>query len=379
MLDRRAVLVATVVHAAALLYLHSREPSSPSPRPRAKEAQEAEPSERIEVTLLPVESPPEERPLAVVMKGEPRNTGRSQVDTPHANDDETRREVSEPERGPHEGSAPGEEAAPPAPGMQAEGMQAEGMQAEGTQEGPPIALVRVGADQIRTTPTPKTPLILAGDRASSSSAPDVSDAKHSVEQSLREGMREHDQKLGLGPEGPIVRALGESTSASTAPITGRAMFSVTIDDTGKIATVALESTDGDRAGWSDARERAEKLLVGSPVTLRTKGRTAMRIEVQSSFKMPTGHDPGVDVELARIQLAKGGGKKATRIAILDPIPRVTGTKICLTPSDSDAPCPVEIPAVKFEITIFRLDGDVSNLGAKPRRVVHVHLLENRAL
>ena len=45
----------------------------------------------------------------------------------------------------------------------------------------------------------------------------------------------------------------------------------------------------------------------------------MRIEIVSELKLPSGHDPGVDVSILGVPITKGDGKQATQVKILDPL------------------------------------------------------------
>ena len=49
----------------------------------------------------------------------------------------------------------------------------------------------------------------------------------------------------------------------------------------------------------------------------TAKRATMRIEIVSEMKMPSGHDPGVDVSNLGVPITKGDGRQATQVRLLD--------------------------------------------------------------
>ena len=199
----------------------------------------------------------------------------------------------------------------------------------------------------------------------------LAEAKRAVETALREPARQRERELGLGPEGPVLQALGEATSASSAPVKGRAVFRAVADGTGRIARIEVVECDGGRPGWADAAELARRALQGKKLRMPSSATLAeMRIEVSSDWKMPSGHDPGTDVSILGIPVAKGEGKKSTRVELLDPIPKIEMVE--LAPD-------VKVPIPQINLKIVAVQGDPADIGAKPRRVVHTKLLDSKVL
>ncbi len=100
----------------------------------------------------------------------------------------------------------------------------------------------------------------------------------------------------------------------------------------------------------------------------------MHIEIVSAYKMPSGADPGTDVTLLHVPLKKGDGKKSSRIDLLDPIP-----KIVTVDPPADSTSPVKLPRTEARWTIISMQGDVSDIGARPRRIVHGRVLDEHLL
>jgi hypothetical protein len=197
------------------------------------------------------------------------------------------------------------------------------------------------------------------------------ETKRAVEQALREPARQRERELGLGPEGPVLKALGDAASAGTAPVTGRAVFLAVADATGMIIGIEVVACDGGRSGWSEAAALARAALKGKKLRLpSTAQRAEMRIEITSAWKMPSGHDPGADVSLFGLPVAKGEGKQATKISILDPIPKLHMVE--LAPD-------IKVPVVSVNVDVLSVAGDPADIGARPRRIVHARLIDSKVM
>jgi hypothetical protein len=190
---------------------------------------------------------------------------------------------------------------------------------------------------------------------------------------LRHTGWERDRSLGLGPEGPVLTALSDATSQSIAPVRGRAIFVATTNAAGEVESLELLDAEGGRPGWADARRLAVAALVGKKLRVPSSAkRVQMKIEVVSAWKLPSGQDPGTDVTLFHIPIAKGEGKDSGKVSILDPIPKVRIDYLEVGPG-------VKIPVPSIQLEIFGATTDPSNLGAKPRRIIHTHLVDSTVM
>jgi hypothetical protein len=136
----------------------------------------------------------------------------------------------------------------------------------------------------------------------------------------------HDRELGLGPEGPAIAALSEATTASIAPLQGRATFIVRTGGDGLVSAVDLLDSEGG-PGWLDAGRIAFEKLRGKKMNVpRGASGMHMHIEVLSQMKLPNGQNSPVGSRLG----------------------------------DNGMPEMI-IP-------------DVSNIGSKPRRVIHARVV-----
>jgi hypothetical protein len=177
----------------------------------------------------------------------------------------------------------------------------------------------------------------------------TNDAKRRVEGSLRFEQRERDVSLGLGPDGPVLRALRDSTYSSLAPNKGKAVFLAVVDASGSVVDVRLVSTDGNDSAWHDARERAAKALLGQKLALRGAKGAEIRVEVSSDVLLPSGSRP----DKSPVQ------------------PALKPSKIVMPENAPSGPAADTIAS--WTVATF----DLSDIGAKPRRVVHARVVETR--
>lgn len=226
----------------------------------------------------------------------------------------------------------------------------------GPTQGSAAAVATGAAGEGTGTPTPDV------DRAAA--------ASRALALSLRSAAREREHELGLGPEGPVLTALRSATSATTAPVTGRAVFVARANHDGLVTLLELLSCDGAREGWTAAATEAFRALQSKKLRIPSYAKLAeMTIAVSSGWKMPNGHDPGTDVTAMQVPVARGAsGKNGTTMDILN-------VKIDRVRLNRDLTIPV--PATRLDVVAT--NGDSSNLGAKPRRIVHTELLDVKLL
>jgi|GEM_PF-1917485 len=207
-------------------------------------------------------------------------------------------------------------------------------------------------------------------------APTPAEAKRNAETALRAPARERERELGLGPEGPVLAALSEAAYATATAVKGRAIFAAVADASGTVIALEVVSCEGGgdaQAAWSEAARAALAALKGKQLRMpSTAKRAEMRLEVTSAWKLPTGHDPGADVDLFHIPLSKGEGKQSTKISVLDPIPKLRVDQLEISPG-------VKVPIVSVGVDVVNIQGDPAAIGAKPRRVVHSRLVESKFL
>jgi hypothetical protein len=140
-----------------------------------------------------------------------------------------------------------------------------------------------------------------------------------------------------------------STHGTATPVQGHAVFLAIADATGLVVKIDVLSSDGAKAAWNDTAKKALASLQDKRLRLPSSAKGAqMTIDVTSSLKMPSGHDPGTRVELFNIPLSEGGGPHSTTISI-------------------------------FGGSALELRGDPVDIGAKAQRVVHAKLVSSSVL
>lgn len=205
---------------------------------------------------------------------------------------------------------------------------------------------------------------------------------------LQEGLEAHDRAAGLGPSGPVISALYNAAHASTAPETGVARFQVTVLETGSVEIWVSEAADH-LEGWRAIAAQAAEALRHAPPHLPS-GRAGMRliIELRAEEALPNGvrttqlADPHLQVDPVRFRSAQEAQ------AILKERNPVAGENKLLAEGTK---ANVEVPGIylagrgkvcsyRVGLTVLGLpqfDGgcDPSNIGARPRRMVHTLVRE----
>jgi hypothetical protein len=213
-------------------------------------------------------------------------------------------------------------------------------------------------------------VFLAPDRP----APAGEAAERRLETSMQTEILQADQQRGLGRGGPIVTALRSAVYASDTPPNGRAELLGVIDSGGRVTRLDVLSVSSEHPRWREIARRALAAL--SDKHLRTAPRgLSVRLEVVSRVQLPSGHDPGLGVSIAGIPVKEGDGKHSTSIDILKPR---AGVEMVDVP-DPGGGDPLRLPILKYGITLFGVGGDPADIGAVPQRIVHVRVLEEKAL
>jgi hypothetical protein len=176
--------------------------------------------------------------------------------------------------------------------------------------------------------------------------------KERLDHALAQGTLDQDRERGAGSASPLLRALETAVYASTIPLNGQATLAFVIDGSGKIVASTLGTASGSREAWLSALSQTKKSL--SERTLKVpKGKSVkVTIAVSSRLELPSGADPGFEVDVLGVPAKKGGGKRSTRLEILNP----------LNP-----------------LAPLSLAGDPADIGSRPRRVVNAHVVSEELL
>ncbi len=116
-----------------------------------------------------------------------------------------------------------------------------------------------------------------------------------VELSMRDAQLEHDHAAGLDGSGAVIGAAEEVARANDAPLNSKAMFELTVDPHGDVTSVHLMAATAAEGAW----ERIGASLVSSlrarrPV-LRHGTAMVVTLEITSRWQLPSGDNPGSPV------------------------------------------------------------------------------------
>ena len=166
-----------------------------------------------------------------------------------------------------------------------------------------------------------------------------------IEGSMRAMLNARDVELGLGRAGPLVAATHAAASAEGEPEVGTTILEVESDAAGIVVAARAD----DRA-WAPVASALVRQMAGKPLRVRPGGRgIRARLRVVAERAPPAG--------------ARGTSHVG---AVPDDVPG--GGKACVGEGITRR-CAAGMPA-----GVTAAGSDLSNIGAKPRRIVHVQLL-----
>ncbi len=189
--------------------------------------------------------------------------------------------------------------------------------------------------------------------AARAEAPPAAPPPLSPNRILRDGLAAHDRALGLGNGGPLVSAAHEAASPSIAPDVGSATFDVDSDATGKVVGAHVVSASAEPSAWNDVAQELVRLM--SAKTLKvlhdSRGmRTRLRIVAQRT--LPSG-----------APYARSAGA----------VPEDACAGEAIGPGGLGRKCNSGMPSGLSQ------SFDLSDIGARPSRIVRVQLLGEAAL
>jgi hypothetical protein len=189
-----------------------------------------------------------------------------------------------------------------------------------------------------------------------------------LEQSIETALARRDQRIGLGPEGPVVSAVETLVMQSTTAPNGEATLFVRTDADGKVVHTEVRVASSDGPEWERIARDLARALGDKRMRVPPGSRgVSFQLKVTSKEQLPSGAAPGLEINVLGATLKRGRGDNSTKISILEP--KITTQKVPL-PND---PLGREVEAVVVSLSPFALRGDPVDIGAPARRVVHAHL------
>lgn len=207
---------------------------------------------------------------------------------------------------------------------------------------------------------------------------------------LQEGLEAQDRAHGMSSSGAVRRALLEASRIDRAPATGLARFQVTVLESGAVEVSLLDATAELDSWRAVATEAASRLRKTPPrVPLEREG-VHLLVEISAENQLPNGlrqsqlTGPHMQLVAPKFRSTAEAQKK---LQDLNPLAGEKGTSASGTPAISELPG--VYVARQGKVCGYRvglsalgpvLQGgcDLSNLAAKPTRIVHASVLEEAA-
>lgn len=186
--------------------------------------------------------------------------------------------------------------------------------------------------------------------------------------SLSSGLARHDQRVGLGPEGPAIAAVKSIVLQSATTPNTSAVLRLRTDGEGRTVLVELIDASNESDGWQRIAAELERALAGKRLRVpRGTGGVSLTLRVASRVQLPSGADPGLAVDLFGQTIKKGEGDRSAKLKILTPEISVQEVEIPNTDG-------VKIPVLTAGLTLIGGVGDLVDIGAVAQRVVTAYLV-----
>jgi hypothetical protein len=210
--------------------------------------------------------------------------------------------------------------------------------------GPRLSLAQLGVGN-------ENPFFDRGDPAVAR-AEKAARVKRRLDRALAQGLVDQDTARGRGAGSPVLRSLQAAVYASTAPLNGQASFIFVIDSEGKLLSTSLGEASGDREAWSRVARQTALALAQRKLTVPKGKSVRLTVAVSSHLELPSGADPGVEVDVLGLPVKKGGGPRAAKVDLLNP---------------------------RSPLAPLSLLGDPADIGQNARRMVHAHVVSEELL
>jgi hypothetical protein len=339
---------AALVHAAALLGasaiapLTSQLDREPAP-PALREAGTLE-AGHLEIDLVS-EEPPRSPEIALASRTDIAAAAplpASRLSSTEPSRRERRPAEPRPEPSADVGSAPTESSPPPEPGWLPNGDPSSGR-----------------APGIDGAPVWAIPGVLPAKSAASSRplAPRATSPAHRAPPPGENASEEQKQAALFPAAGTLASAVAEEVSTSSAPPVSESRFKLTLDAQGRlISALFLSANEGERSAWERVARAVGKRFAGKSMPLPSafSGGATVYVTVSSRVVMPDGTTHGAPVPRSPLEKAPENEYGRIESPLNDRF---------RSPMTNTSPSPNKVTAG------YPFVFDISNLGAKRRRVV----------
>jgi hypothetical protein len=202
---------------------------------------------------------------------------------------------------------------------------------------------------------------------------------------LHEGLEKRDRELGLGPSGRVMSAMHNAAHQPAAPQVGVARFDITVNRAG-VVEVTLGGASGEVEGWKKvAKHIADDLRASPPPIKPPREGVRLVVELIAEETMPNGvrikslKKPHLEVTPPKLQSVERSLEDLEKDN-----PTAEGGKSTLPPIKLDLPGVYlaergKVCSYRLGLSalgpIFQGGCDLSNLGAKPQRMVRARVIE----
>jgi hypothetical protein len=173
-----------------------------------------------------------------------------------------------------------------------------------------------------------------------------------LDKALAQGIVNQDSAAGRGSGSPVLRALEGLVYASTLPLNTHATLSFVIDSSGKVVSSSLGEADVDRPTWLRIAHETARALATRSLRVPQGKNVRLTVAITSRLELPSGADPGLEVDVLGVPVKKGAGPRSTKLDLLNP---------------------------KNGLVPLSLLGDPADAGARPRRMVNAHVVSEELL
>jgi hypothetical protein len=193
---------------------------------------------------------------------------------------------------------------------------------------------------------------------------------------VAEGLDAHDASIGLGRGGLVVTALEAAAAGDSAPFEGKATFDIAIDSSGHVSVSLLNASTA-APQWARLGEVTRAAIDPSRLRIPPGARGWHVVaDVEAKVQYPNGVDPkklGTHVETSGGRLVENKERAEAHEPplVFEKLPGVTlahAGKVCTV-------------RITIGLTPIPISGgcDPSNIGARPMRVVHGHVVSEGRL
>jgi hypothetical protein len=204
--------------------------------------------------------------------------------------------------------------------------------------------------------------------------PPPNTAERRLNTALRQGMATRDRLRGIGAHGAVMAALRSAALNAGLPKAGEARMLVVLDGTGRVSLVDVLASNSAQGPWLRVARRARSALEAKRLPI-PRGASGLELEIRvvTRTQLPSGADPGLEVNIGGIPVKEGEGKRSGSIELLRPHFRVGRVK--LPGSDRNT----ELPTIELGLTLFGTNVDPADIGAEASRVVHTEVVRHKVL